>query len=402
MNPAKTFIVACLAIFVLLLLPGAAHAWTEVPAQAVPQQTPTPFDMPTANSAANLRAGPGTEYAKMGTVEAGQPIWIISQNSKGDWLQLRTGVWIAASLVNNAPAALPVVSNTYANASPEEAQYLIDMTRLYNALAATFFRYLQNPGDTGNDEVMAAINNLEEWRASASVPSSLIDQAARLEVQTDICYPVLNGPFTYDAVGMCILLFMLPDAIPNKFRDSSQVGGAPLLQEPAAPPAPTPTPTAQPKPAKAATPTPTPALAPNTYTVNQHFTVGNFQYQVRQAIDRGQFLKSNNMFEDDRSTTGKFIEVIFDAKNVGADSNAFRRTGGLIDGQGRKFDQISMSDMFVDDKYSCSILDPIQPSFTKVCSVIFEVAADSADFTILFVDQEMFGGDEDAKVYLGG
>ena len=258
MNPAKTFVTMCLAAIILFLLPGAAHAWTEVPAQAVPQQTPTPFDAPTANSAANLRAGPGTEYAKMGTVEAGQPIWVIGQNEQGDWLQLRTGVWIAASLVNNVAPGWPVASNTYATASPEETQYIIDMTRLYNALIATFIGYTQDPEGTGNDAVVTAINDLEEWRASTKAPPGLVDQAARFEVQTDICYPILNGPFAYNAVSICLLVFMLPDAIPNKFRDSSQVGGAPLLLESTATPARTATPTARPKTTQAPTATPAP------------------------------------------------------------------------------------------------------------------------------------------------
>jgi flagellar basal body L-ring protein FlgH len=148
------------------------------------------------------------------------------------------------------------------------------------------------------------------------------------------------------------------------------------------------------------TSTPVPTSQP-AHTVGDTVRVGFFEYVVKEAIDKGNFLKSNNQFEKDRTTTGKYIEVIFDAKNIGSDSNAFERTGGLVDSQGRKFDQIDMSNMFVSDEHTCSITEAIQPTFVKTCAVIFEVPADSHGFTINFVDQEMFG-DGLVEVFLGG
>lgn len=65
---------------------------------------------PAANRNANLRGGPGTGYAVIGSVAAGAPLEITARNQAGDWLQLASGAWIAAFLVNNAPASaeLPV------------------------------------------------------------------------------------------------------------------------------------------------------------------------------------------------------------------------------------------------------------------------------------------------------
>lgn len=59
------------------------------------------------NQNANLRAGPGTEFAIVGAASAGQSVEIIGSNSREDWLQLAKDTWIAAFLVNVAlpPAA---------------------------------------------------------------------------------------------------------------------------------------------------------------------------------------------------------------------------------------------------------------------------------------------------------
>ena len=61
-----------------------------------------------------------------------------------------------------------------------------------------------------------------------------------------------------------------------------------------------------------------------------------------------------------------------------------------------EFDEISMGGLFLSDpsgNHVCSSFEPIQPSFTRDCSIIFEVAPDSAGFYIIFVDQEIMGTD---------
>lgn len=87
---------------------------TAVPATATPvPATATPLPIPTgpvANSNANLREGPGTEYAVVGGAVAGQVLEPVGRNSAGDWLQLASGAWIAVALVDNAPAELPVTA----------------------------------------------------------------------------------------------------------------------------------------------------------------------------------------------------------------------------------------------------------------------------------------------------
>jgi len=63
-----------------------------------------------ANREANIRACPGTNCTISGHVASGQSLKLIAQSADKAWYQLENGGWIAAFLVNNAPATLPVTS----------------------------------------------------------------------------------------------------------------------------------------------------------------------------------------------------------------------------------------------------------------------------------------------------
>lgn len=75
---------------------------------------------PAANRNANLRAGPGTDYAVAGSAQAGATLEIVARNADGTWLQLAGGEWIAAFLVDNGPAVadLPLAANIPAAPTP--------------------------------------------------------------------------------------------------------------------------------------------------------------------------------------------------------------------------------------------------------------------------------------------
>jgi hypothetical protein len=69
----------------------------------------------TVNEAANLRAGPGTNYNKIGGLQKGVSVSVIGRNEAGDWFVVQTQnipqAWIAAFLVNGVSdvRSLPVV-----------------------------------------------------------------------------------------------------------------------------------------------------------------------------------------------------------------------------------------------------------------------------------------------------
>ena len=78
---------------------------------------PLPTDIPLSGAAvaienANLRSGPGTAYTVVGGALQGEILDLIGRTADGSWYHLAENTWIAAALVGDAPADLPVVSDT--------------------------------------------------------------------------------------------------------------------------------------------------------------------------------------------------------------------------------------------------------------------------------------------------
>ena len=62
---------------------------------------------PAVKRLSNLRAGPGTEYDRVGQLATGTPVQPVASNDDGTWLQLASGNWIWAPLVAHIPSDLP-------------------------------------------------------------------------------------------------------------------------------------------------------------------------------------------------------------------------------------------------------------------------------------------------------
>ncbi|MGQ9627453.1 MAG: SH3 domain-containing protein, partial [Anaerolineae bacterium] len=100
-----------------------ATAPPEKPKPTSPSPPPTSARVPTVVTATvisdlplNLRAGPGTDYAKIGRLEKGTSLEVLARNERGDWLQVRLERgregWVAAEYVQIAAeiSSLPVAA----------------------------------------------------------------------------------------------------------------------------------------------------------------------------------------------------------------------------------------------------------------------------------------------------
>ena len=76
-------------------------AWLPAHASA-PHQDPVFPAQGIVSSNANLRSGPGTNFAKVGSVKAGDTVQIKRCNDGCTWYELQTGKWIFAELVDIA------------------------------------------------------------------------------------------------------------------------------------------------------------------------------------------------------------------------------------------------------------------------------------------------------------
>lgn len=76
---------------------------------------------------ANLRAGPGTNFAIVGSARAGDVVQIVGQNAAGNWYRLDTGAWIAAFLVRlEAEEPARPVAGVPVGAVAAQVVYVVD------------------------------------------------------------------------------------------------------------------------------------------------------------------------------------------------------------------------------------------------------------------------------------
>lgn len=72
----------------------------------------------------------------------------------------------------------------------------------------------------------------------------------------------------------------------------------------------------------------------------------------------------------------------------------------LLDNQQRTFKEYSGAYPFIPENENCAIIVNLNPNIAKRCTLIFEVAADSAGLKAYVGDLELFGGSE-AYIDLG-
>jgi hypothetical protein len=84
--------------------------------------TPTADASPKAIQPGNLRAGPGTNYAVIGSVKVGDKLRVTGRSNDQQWLQIATDggeAWISASLVESLPIVnLPVKTSAAPTVAP--------------------------------------------------------------------------------------------------------------------------------------------------------------------------------------------------------------------------------------------------------------------------------------------
>ncbi|RME56321.1 MAG: SH3 domain-containing protein, partial [Caldilineae bacterium] len=97
----------------------AAPTPTEPPAE--PTATPTPAQPVTAvvNADANLRAGPGVDFERVGGVNFGSQVTVVGRNEAGDWFLLDTDAWIFGALVEDSLEALQNLPVVDASGQPQ-------------------------------------------------------------------------------------------------------------------------------------------------------------------------------------------------------------------------------------------------------------------------------------------
>lgn len=150
--------------------------------------------------------------------------------------------------------------------------------------------------------------------------------------------------------------------------------------------------------ASAPTAAPEPTAAPAMVTVGQDVQVDEVRWNVLEATDLGQTLKSDNEFVKDLTTSGRFIRVRLEVENLSKDMLSFVGID-LQDDQGRSFKRSNDAIMHVPSDETC-VLENLNPNVAKTCTLVYEVPQNAAHVQALVSDLKLFGG-KSALIDLG-
>jgi len=98
---------------------------------------------------------------------------------------------------------------------------------------------------------------------------------------------------------------------------------------------------------------------------------------VLNAWDEGGTLRSNNQFQKDAQTAGKFIVIHFKVTNLGNKEQRIFDTPKLIDSQGREFGQYDGQAFYIPQGSKSMTFEALPASLTKEFHCVYEVPADA-------------------------
>jgi hypothetical protein len=118
-----------------------------------------------------------------------------------------------------------------------------------------------------------------------------------------------------------------------------------------------------------------------TYSLNEDVRSSDVVWRVTEVEDRGITLKASQsryaVIADDKTTTGKFVQVTVIVENTG-DDLASITSPGMIDSQGREFTDASASlSEWLPEDQSFLGLTNLQPNLPKTFAFIYEVPSDA-------------------------
>lgn len=136
-----------------------------------------------------------------------------------------------------------------------------------------------------------------------------------------------------------------------------------------------------PSPTPLSTSTPQATWTPVPPGMNTNLIVGNIRWRAVGVEELGNSLQSDNQFQEDINTPGKYVRVTMEIENRQSEP-VYYDSPHLMDSQGRRYNSLDMSGMFVPEAHNCTIAD-LNPGVTVTCADVFEVAADAGGYKLI-------------------
>lgn len=117
--------------------------------------------------------------------------------------------------------------------------------------------------------------------------------------------------------------------------------------------------------------------------IGDKVTFDNAEWVVLEAKTRGNKLKSNNQFQEAKTTSGYFVEIKFQVTNTAKEED--RIMGGLSvrDSKGREFKEMDGQTFYLPKNSKTMGLEALPASMPKEFQAMFEVPPDAADLVFL-------------------
>ena len=113
------------------------------------------------------------------------------------------------------------------------------------------------------------------------------------------------------------------------------------------------------------------------YKIGDKITFEDSEWMIVSAKLLGKMARSNNQFQEDAVTDGKFILVSFKIKNLTNKEDRILNAPKLIDSQGREFKDYDNEAFYIPNNAKTLIMDALPSNITKQFYALYEVAADS-------------------------
>ena len=119
------------------------------------------------------------------------------------------------------------------------------------------------------------------------------------------------------------------------------------------------------------------------------------EWVVEEAKDLGQKARSNNQFQEDLKTEGRFVQVKFSVKNLGPKEIRVFSNPEAQDSQGRRFKSIDMITFYIPKDAKSMSLEGVGPGLKKTYYTVYELPPDAADIQMeVWEAHKAFGGDK--------
>ncbi len=140
-----------------------------------------------------------------------------------------------------------------------------------------------------------------------------------------------------------------------------------------------------------------------TYAVGEDVRVGDVQWKLLSAKDRGNTLKASESryatIATNKTTSGKFVEITIEVENLGSDMKSVTNLT-LVDDKNREYTSSSDTSEWVPEGKELFLLSNLNPNVPQQFTAIYEVPADASALKVKVGDLELLDNEE-ATINLG-